>query len=140
LQSGSTVLCTAVCTPKLRKLCLVLYVRYRLSRIRTGSERIGNFESLKWSATCCFSICGGHGTTHTNTFSKLRCADGSAKHCIDMSLAVNTSHPSHHPRAYGTTNARPIPPLFWIFNDAFLSHSGMGGDKATGRHGRLRGP
>jgi hypothetical protein len=68
-------------TPKSRKLCLVLYVRYRLSRIRTGSVRIGNFESLKWSAACCFSICGGHGTTHTNTFSKLRCADGSAKHC-----------------------------------------------------------
>jgi hypothetical protein len=51
------------------------------SGLRTGSVRIGNFESLKWSAACCFSICGGHGTTHTNTFSKLRCADGSAKHC-----------------------------------------------------------
>ncbi|KIJ94170.1 hypothetical protein K443DRAFT_642530, partial [Laccaria amethystina LaAM-08-1] len=87
-----TVLCTAVCTPKSRKLCLVLYVRYRLSRIRTGSVRIGNFESLKWSAACCFSICGGHGTTHTNTFSKLRCADGSAKHCT-YSSSIGSSPP-----------------------------------------------
>ena len=44
LELVSTVLCTAVCTPKARKPCLVLYVRHRLSHIRTRSERI---KSLK---------------------------------------------------------------------------------------------
>ena len=90
---------TAVCTTKLLKIMLGfvwllqtlldchatgpnLSVLGILSLTRTPNS-FGNLLAplRKWSAACYFPICGGHGTTHTNTFSKLSCADGSIKHC-----------------------------------------------------------
>ena len=39
------------------------------------------FQALLDFASGQCLVSGGHGTTHTNTISKLGCADGNAKHC-----------------------------------------------------------